>query len=275
MLAGGLHHYGTERVRSRMRLELADTTNYCAAFYEAIEPGATTSAEVIVPLTMQLLEPRSVLDVGCGRGVWLKAFQRAGVRILKGIDGPHVERDDLLIGPEQFVAMDLRNPAPVDGHFDLAVCLEVAEHLPPSAGTGLVKLLTQAAPVVLFAAAIPGQGGTGHINERWPEYWRRLFAEDGYQLTDPIRPYVWSNQRVEWWYRQNMVMFCSPAVLEIRQHLKRHLCSDTDPVLEWVHRGMIRSDAMGSPSGRELCRMLLRRVWRRVAPRNEMFTAGE
>jgi hypothetical protein len=47
---------------------------YTKKFFKAIAHGSQRSAEEIVPSVMELLRPASVIDVGCGLGVWLKAF---------------------------------------------------------------------------------------------------------------------------------------------------------------------------------------------------------
>lgn len=91
--------------------------------------------------------------------------------------------------------------------FDLALCLEVAEHLPAEAGAVLVETLTRHAPAVLFSAAIPGQGGTDHVNEAWPEVWQWHFAKAGFDCHDIIRPAIWADARIEPWYRQNLPLF--------------------------------------------------------------------
>src|SRR5262249_5217435 len=150
-------------------------TPYDAAFYEAQADGSLRSARVVVPLVTRLVEPRSVVDVGCGVGTWLRAFVENGVEDVLGVDGAYVDRNRLCIDPARFQAMDLARPQPLGRTFDLAVCLEVGEHLPTRAAPGLVAMLT-AAPVVLFSAAIPGQGGTNHVNEQWPNFWQRLFS---------------------------------------------------------------------------------------------------
>src|SRR5204862_3532668 len=138
------------------------------------------SARAVVPLVMELVRPASVLDVGCGLGTWLAAFAEAGVADFLGMDGDYVDRAKLKIPAERFRAADLTNPPSPGRTFDLAVCLEVAEHLPEKASPRLVELLATAAPVVLFSAALPGQGGTRHINEQWPAFWQRLFAARGF-----------------------------------------------------------------------------------------------
>ena len=118
---------------------------------------------------------------------------------------------------------DCRRPASIekaDGRYDLAVCLEVAEHLPESSASDLVRTLTTLAPIVLFSAAIPGQGGVGHINERWPSYWKSRFEEHGFQRLDPIRPHIWKNRRVHWWYRQNIFLFAAREQIDHSESLR-------------------------------------------------------
>src|SRR5437879_5333008 len=144
---------------------------YSQDFYDEIELGSLQSAAVVVPRLMNLVRPQSVVDVGCGRGAWLTAFQKLGVSKILGIDGPHVDKTRLLIPSECFRSVDLSQPFELPGRHDLVLCLEVAEHLPGSMANSLVKTLTKASSVIVFSAAIPGQGGTGHVNEQWPEYW--------------------------------------------------------------------------------------------------------
>ncbi|MCW8138459.1 MAG: class I SAM-dependent methyltransferase [Planctomycetota bacterium] len=173
-----------------------------------LDQTSPSSAAAIVPLLVQLLNPSSVLDVGCGTGAWLAAFKAAGVEDLMGLDGEHVEPEMLMIDQALFRGVDLTDPAAVERTFDLVCCLEVAEHLPERSANKLIDVLTTAASTaVLFSAAIPGQGGAGHINEQWPEYWHELFMARGYVGLDVIRPRLWSDQRVAWWYRQNTFLF--------------------------------------------------------------------
>ena len=66
-----------------------------------------------------------------------------------------------------------------------------------------------AAPTVLFSAALPGQGGTHHINEQWHGYWHRLFSQRGFDCFDVLRPRLCSNRDVAWWFRQNIFMYAA------------------------------------------------------------------
>src|SRR4030095_14542739 len=87
---------------------------YDRDFYEFVRSTSLSSAEVIVPLLINTLSPRSVVDVGCGEGAWLSVFARAGVRRILGFDGDHVDGERLLIPRNCFVARDLSQPFVVD-----------------------------------------------------------------------------------------------------------------------------------------------------------------
>jgi SAM-dependent methyltransferase len=160
----------------------------------------------VVPLIMELVKPKSVLDVGSGTGTWLKAFEEAGVQDYCGLDGNYVDRSQLQIPAEKFMATDLSKPWTLNSKYDLIISLEVAEHLPESSADSFVKSLTLHGEVILFSAAIPGQGGQGHLNEQWPEYWEQKFSKHGFYFHDVIRPLIWDNEKVNWWYRQNIFL---------------------------------------------------------------------
>lgn len=164
------------------------------------------SPREVVPLVMDAVRPQSVLDVGCGTGTWLKAFAEHGVTNYLGIDSDHVDRSLLKIPPTSFLPQDLSKRFDINRKFDLVISLEVAEHLPEFTADTFVESLTSHGDAVLFSAAIPGQGGQHHINEQWPAYWQKKFEKHGFFFHDVIRPQIWNNENVEWWYRQNMFL---------------------------------------------------------------------
>jgi hypothetical protein len=209
---------------------------YDDAFFAEQVEQCLQSARAVVRVVHQLFTPRSVVDVGCGLGAWLRAFSEMGIDQICGIDGHYVNRQNLLIPPEKFISQDLSRPFEIPGRYDLAMCLEVAEHLSAKAGARLVQALSQAAPLVMFSAAVPGQGGSYHINEQWPAYWRSLFAAEGFRLFDPIRPLIRDEASVRWWYRQNLLLFASPEGVSAHQQLRQVVQGKE---MEWVHLSLV------------------------------------
>jgi SAM-dependent methyltransferase len=156
---------------------------------------------------MELVAPASVVDVGCGIGTWASVFAAHGVNDVLGVDGDYVDRASLLIERDRFEAVDLAAGFDTGRTFDLAISLEVGEHLPPECSARFVRDLTRLAPVVLFSAAIPHQGGSDHVNERWQDDWAAIFAAEGYVAVDAVRPRVWNDPAVEFWYVQNAILY--------------------------------------------------------------------
>jgi SAM-dependent methyltransferase len=178
---------------------------YDEAFFDAIRTWARESAAVIVPLVLHFTHPKSVIDVGCGSGEWLAEFAEHGIADYIGIDAN--PPSNLSISRERFTSVDLADPFSLEREFDLAVSLEIGEHLPTQRAAGFVADLCHLAPAIVFSAAIPGQGGNGHINEQWPSWWCELFKEHGFGVRDVIRPIVWTDERVTWFYAQNILIF--------------------------------------------------------------------
>jgi hypothetical protein len=219
----------------RKRSAALTGARYDSAYFRIKAAGERTSAEAIVPVVMSLLEPRSVCDVGCSQGTWLAVFKEHGVDRVLGIDGDYIEREKLEIDEHEFVATDLERGVPEVGRFDLAVSLEVAEHLLTEAAQPLVDGLVALAPAVLFSAAIPGQGGRGHVNEQWPDYWSDLFARHGYFPIDCIRARVWLDRSVNAWYRQNTLLFADRPLIESNDRLREAHAGSSDRPLSIVH----------------------------------------
>jgi 2-polyprenyl-3-methyl-5-hydroxy-6-metoxy-1,4-benzoquinol methylase len=172
---------------------------YTSRYYHAISEGSIRSAKIVMEALP--FRPASIVDVGCGVGEW-----HNGHPDYTGIDF-RVKPDDLLIDPARFVEVDLNRALPDLGRrFDLCICLEVAEHLKPGRAGELVRFLCTLSDRVLFSAAIPHQGGTGHINERWQSWWAEIFAGEGFGAASE-QPDVRHCEPVELWYRQNIVLY--------------------------------------------------------------------
>lgn len=188
---------------------------YDQGFYDTIRAGIISSAEALVPVLYDIIQPMSVLDVGCGEGWWAQTFKSRYDCEVVGVDGAYVLDLPRRAPDVPFIAHDLIEPfyvldLPTRPRFDLVVCLEVAEHLPPHRAVSFIEDIVRAAPVIAFSAAIPGQGGTGHLNEQWPDYWAGIFATFGYAVTGNLRFRIWNDDRIENWYRQNLLIAADP-----------------------------------------------------------------
>lgn len=187
------------------------TAAYRSEWFAVREPAARRSAETILPVVLEVVRPTSVVDVGCGLGSWLAVAQDLGVERILGVDGPYVDRTALEIPGDRFLPHDLTRQLKIGESFDLALSLEVAEHLPPASAPQFVAGLVALAPAVLFSAAVPFQGGTGHQNEQWPRYWARLFRQHNYLALDFLRRRFWSDEGSRYFYAQNMVLYALAA----------------------------------------------------------------
>ncbi|MGH6680991.1 MAG: class I SAM-dependent methyltransferase [Bradyrhizobium sp.] len=193
---------------------------YDREFYQGMVHGALRAARAIVPIVLANFPVRSAVDIGCGPGAWLHALEERDVTDIRGYDGDYVDRSTLLIEPGNFVPVDLCQDFAIDRTFDLAISLEVAEHIPERFAEPLIGRLVAAAPVVLFSAAIPGQFGVNHINLQWQDYWRSIFRSLGFHPVDLIRPQVWGHPEVEYWYQQNIILYCGDAALRDNPQLQ-------------------------------------------------------
>lgn len=183
--------------------------SYDVTFFDYVDLGARRSAKVVVPVVKSLLDIKSVLDVGCGRGVWCTEWAASGVAEFVGVDGAYVNPKNLSIATDRFFAKDLSKPFDLGRTFDLVMSLEVAEHIPVTSADTFIDNLIRHGDLVLFSAAVPGQGGEYHVNEQPYEYWRRKFATRGFQCFDAVRPLLIGKSDVERWYRYNIFLYAT------------------------------------------------------------------
>jgi SAM-dependent methyltransferase len=197
------------------------THPYNEKFFRLETITALQGAAFILPWVFARYRHDSVVDVGCGTGAWLLVARQLGSERVVGIDADwapsrlaHIER--MTIDLESAYSLDEAMPSVrvsrngqitrESVQYDLAICLEVAEHLPAHRADWLVDELARLSDVVLWSAAIPGQGGDGHINERPHAHWRDLWAARGYIEQQWVRHAV-EKTSIPVWYRQNVTIF--------------------------------------------------------------------
>ncbi|MEM9168281.1 MAG: class I SAM-dependent methyltransferase [Pseudomonadota bacterium] len=223
---------------------------YDAAFYANQMAGSLASAEITLRKLAPLMpDVRSVLDVGCGAGGWLKAAAVVfGGADVHGVDHPGAANGQTYLNPAEFSGVDLAQAFDLHRRFDLVISLEVAEHIAPERADVFVDNLTTHGPLVLFSAAAPRQGGTGHVNERWPSYWTEKFAAQGFRRHDVVRPLIWDEDAVASWYKQNAMLYVREDVDEFG--------ADVD---DWGGRALVHPGQWmraTEPWGRKIARAL-------------------
>lgn len=215
---------------------MIETSQYTKQFFQDLEDHSYQSAKVVVPLVAKLIRPTSVIDVGCGNGLWLKVWQEdLQFDNYLGVEGPYLDKEMIRIPPEKIIFRDLKLPLDLSQRFDLVMSLEVAEHLPATAADTFIQSLTTLGDIVLFSAALPGQEGTYHINEQYPEYWAAIFKKYDFVPVDGIRAQIWEHPEVEYWYQQNILLFVKASQLARYPQLQRYAENTQANYLTRIH----------------------------------------
>jgi len=206
---------------------------YSQKFFKDLNNWSLRSAREIVHLVIKLTKPKSVVDLGCGNGNWLLVFKEKGIKDLLGVD-KNWAKEDYKLNKEKFLNHDLRKPLFLKRKFDLAICLETAEHLEEKYAETLINSLTNLSDIILFSAAIPFQRGNYHVNLQWPEYWIKLFHKKDYVPIDCIRKKIWNNEKVDVDYAQNIFLFMKKNKLKKNKLLEKEF-NNSSEMFSLVH----------------------------------------
>lgn len=211
---------------------------------DAVRDGAIQSAEAVLGYyARDRSTPAGVLDVGAGEGHWLDAAHARwpgssmlGLDLIERTDTfpmvTHWDADGDVELPLHAGPGSPPDPPEKTTHrrWPLVLCLEMAEHVSPASGDRLVAELCRVGAAVLWSAAIPGQGGDGHVNEQPPAYWNERFNRHGWFLVDPFRFQLWGDERIECWYRQNLLL-AMPGTLHSDGRVGGPLATSAPPYL--------------------------------------------
>lgn len=215
---------------------------YKSKFYRARHQSTALSAETILSIVINKLpEVSSTVDFGCGVGTWLSVLKEKGVKEILGLDGAWVEEKFLEIPQKNFQRADFEQRIKLEKKYDLAISLEVAEHLRSKYAETFIDNLTNASDFILFSAAIPFQGGKNHVNEQWPSYWENLFNHKGYIVLDCIRKEVWNEKNISTWYRQNTLLFIKKERIKDLNLSERDIQNCSRSQIDLVHPEMFLS----------------------------------
>jgi trans-aconitate methyltransferase len=175
-----------------------------------VEGPASHAAPIIAESIIERFSPRTLIDVGCGTGAMMAAFKERGV-VVEGLDYSAAAVKRCSARGLTVTRFDIENAVGSPNKtFDIAISMEVAEHLPESKAEKFVHLLSRLAPTILCTAAGPGQGGTDHVNLKPKQYWIDLFRKEGANFDDrstTILAARWAQNNVADFYHSNLMIF--------------------------------------------------------------------
>jgi len=196
---------------------------YSRKFYKSVDFRANESASSIFGILDKFLDVKSlksIIDVGCGSGAWLNAALNNTSARVYGYDLPEsIEINQSRFGDNfnkrlELVTSDFESMKELKFQpVQLGICLEVLEHLKDETGLRILESMSSSCDFILFSAATPGQGGTGHINERKHEYWLDKFRLNGFEVYDCIRPELQSKKNSARYYALNTFLLVKSSSL--------------------------------------------------------------
>ena len=142
---------------------------------------ARDEAAALAPILMQYFKPKSVIDLGCGPGVYIWPLRDEYGLEVHGVDGcPQAAK----YGPIEI--FDLREPYHPSHEYDLCISIETLEHIESDFAHIAVSSIARCAPIAFVTAAPPGFGGTLHVNEQPREYWIEKFLRAGMEYDESL-----------------------------------------------------------------------------------------
>lgn len=146
------------------------------------DPAHQAVAESLAPIVAGHLTPTSVVDLGCGAGYWLNALATQGVATVRGIT-PRPDGDPVV---PDLIRAPLDAIPDLGRRFDVCLCLEVVQRLPPDAQDALIAACARLSDVVVFSSRVPGCPDSSPHDRPMP-YWAAKFWRHGYVFDDAVR----------------------------------------------------------------------------------------
>ncbi len=194
----------------------SDTTLYDSSFFRSLQKYRPLYHFLADMMVAHLGPITTSIDWGCGCGYILEKLQMHGITDLIGIEGsaevkpfiPESLKDKIHIADVLLYADA--------GVYDLAISIEVAEHLHErDAGRFVNAVCSSASKFVWWSAAQPGQKGTGHITLKSPCFWIDVFKDVGlfepdYEKTYELKCAMLVNHQLMLgynWLHSNFILF--------------------------------------------------------------------
>ncbi len=156
-------------------------SDYSLNYYKQINEEEGEQARRLADILIWKYDPQSVIDIGCATGLYLKPFLDLGIKVTGVDNAPHAISDKVLQIPRQAILLRDITKQSIKKRADLAICLEVLEHIPAQGAPAAITHLIETSDTIIFSAAQPGQGGEGHINCQPKEYWQGIFDAKGFK----------------------------------------------------------------------------------------------
>ena len=182
---------------------------YSKKYFDIENSMTMPTAKEVVGILIEEFRPKSVADVGCGAGVYLREFQKKGIKI-KGYDASRNAAKDAFIDRSFIELQDLTKELKASKKYDLVISFETGEHIPKRYSGIFVKNISKLGDIAAFSASQPGQGGRHHVNEQQPEFWIRIFGKNNFKYlpekTERLRK-KFKDIKCVWWLQKNVLVF--------------------------------------------------------------------
>jgi hypothetical protein len=183
---------------------------YSTAFHKAIESDELPQAVRVADYIQKYIKPSVFYDFGCSTGLYLREVKKRLPTIESR--GFEFSKDAVAVAlcPD-VIETDLTLPLSLEKQPNtLGLCLEVLEHIEDTHWKEVLTNLTKTCNTLIFSAALPGQGGTGHINCRPRIDWIRRFHELGWVVdadaTQHLLTFIKQGCHMGWFAANAMVL---------------------------------------------------------------------
>lgn len=182
-------------------------------YLKTLREDRQRSYKLLAKLIQEEFQPASIVDFGCGAGWVLHYCKLNGIGDIVGCEpNKNVKSVASESISSNILQMSLTDDLDLGRQFDLAVSLEVAEHIPFEYSSQVIQNICRHSKNVLFSAAYPGQGGVGHVNEQKFEFWERIFNSLGFALDKTATKRVLNALKIgkanKWYCKNCRVLRC-------------------------------------------------------------------